>query len=114
MEALSVEQVQKNPTGQDKRLNDIPAITIFVRMYTATASALKTAVDRAEKTNIPDMYQKQVGTFGNGQEVQDYQLTKAVAALVKSGNQIHTAAKKLSKDGSSIVFRAVQKTGVAD
>lgn len=61
-----MEQVQKNPTGEDKRLNDIHAATIFARMYTATASALKAVADPAEKTNIPDMYQKQVGTFGNG------------------------------------------------
>lgn len=49
-------------------------------------------------------------------ELQDHQLAKEVAELVKSRNQIPTAAMKLSDDGSSSlkVFRAVNRTGVAE
>ncbi|OIT33227.1 hypothetical protein A4A49_06788 [Nicotiana attenuata] len=114
IEGVGVEQVKKKPTGEDRRLKDIPAATIFARMYTATAGALKVADDRANTSNKPDMVQL-VGESGNVKELQDHQLVKEVAALVKSQNQSPTAAMKFSKDGSSIlkVVNAVNTTGVA-
>nr|XP_018629365.1 uncharacterized protein LOC104105289 isoform X2 [Nicotiana tomentosiformis] len=74
MEGLSVEQIQKNPTGEDKRLNDIPAATIFVRMYTATAGALNAAADQAANSNMSNMYQQQVGTLGDEAVIQQIQV----------------------------------------
>lgn len=68
-EVLQLEQVSKNPTILDTKLSDIPASTVFARMYTATAACLKTAADRAINSNNLDVVKHVPGPSGTQSEV---------------------------------------------
>ncbi|OIS97324.1 hypothetical protein A4A49_02689 [Nicotiana attenuata] len=81
---------------------DIPAATIFARMYAATAGALKATADRTDVWNKCDMVQQQVPASGNVKEMQNQQLVNEVAGLpnneTPNRNQSSTAQTGKSKD----------------
>ncbi|OIT07087.1 hypothetical protein A4A49_19994 [Nicotiana attenuata] len=81
---------------------DIPAATVFARMYTATVGALKVTADRTDVVNKCDTVQQQVPASGNVKEMQNQQVVKEVAGLpnneTPNRNQSSTAQTGKSKD----------------
>ncbi|OIT26204.1 hypothetical protein A4A49_39605 [Nicotiana attenuata] len=106
IEGVGVEQVKKKPTEEDRRLKDIPAATIFARMYTATAGALKVVVDRANTSNKPDMVQQQARASGD--EVDAQQVQKSVVDHPTAG------AQTTGRDGAEVLVNVGALDEAAD